>query len=760
MPGFMGTMIQRVSDARDEWNERMEDGMTGRRNKYGLKTNLWYEEEERRQRREERHRRRRHHRDRSRGHSSLASAEEGDGEDYMMSGADGDPVEGHESGLPEFSEVGSVAAQEDRHSRRSSRSHRSQALSQVEHPSSRHSGSRRSTRSGIDPERQSRQRRTRGEEESPIVEILERTDVPYGRELPPQEDGAPQVYGPPPIYDSQHMYAPPGVYGPRPRKGTKDPSRRHPKMRSYDDGGLMSLVKAIGINLVEEQMRRKNEAENRHGRNDERPKQRKPRGRDEERRGRSRRPRSVLSPSPRSYRRERLGSELPETPRPGTPAGVDGHHEPPMDPAIAAEYRQAEEMEEERAQEAREMEEGHAASSHHPEEHNPAHQENPFHDGHEAAPPMDSSISSMPPSITSSTHRHSAAASSAPRGRPEIPEQTDSEGSDGVHSGNESDRSDTSTRATVPSSNPSSLPQSSRSPGSAIPGGRSGRRGGRGGRTQATRPRGGGGFDHLDDEYYDLLESYDNEYEALRRGGRESTGRPVFGPPKVSSGRRNPGLPQRQTQLVKLPDSDFWVAVEHYEYYLINPPPRAHAPGPSTQQNTRHKHHKSGGQGTDDDPNAASKGKKNSSKKPENENQKKSRPRHEEYEADAEGRSRTTRSPKPKAKAKSTPKAKPRRHDHIDESSSDSDPDPSPKRPQIPPPRQRSPRPYTRTGTRTTAKPKKRTRDSDSDSSDSSTSSDSDGPYSREARHHSPIPPPPKDYYAILGLKPTATAAE
>ncbi|CAF9926651.1 MAG: hypothetical protein HETSPECPRED_006382 [Heterodermia speciosa] len=858
MPGFMATMAQRVSDARDEWNERMEDGMTGRRNKYGLKTNLWYEEEERRQRREERHRRHRHHRDRSRGHSRRSGTEEANGDDYMMSGAGGDPVEGHERELPEEGETDHAAAEKEHTSRRS-QSHRSQALSESPHPSSHHSNSG-SIRGRNDPERQGRRHRTRGEEELTIVEILERTDV-LGRELP-QEDGATKVYGPPPIYGPQHMYAPPGVYGPQPRKrGTKDLSRRqepsgkparHPKMRSYDDGGLMSLVKAIGINLVEEQLRKKNESENPQGRNEKRPKQPKPRSRDEERRGRSRTSRSIRSPSPLSYRGKGSGSRHPETPRPGTPGGSDRHHEPPMDPAIEAEYRQAEEMEAERAQEAREMEEGHVASSHHSEEQNSAHEENPFHDGHEAAGPMDSPISSMPPSsvsepeghppghasaaaaannppgsrhsgrppsVAGSTHRHPDTVSPIPR----VPEQTDSEGSDGVHSGDESDHSEASTRATVPSSNPSSNPQLSGSPNTTVGGGRSGRRAGRGGRTQATRPRGGGHDDDLEDdledESYNLRESYDDEYEGPGRSRWDPNARPTFTTSNANQGRHNSRHQQKQPQLMQLPHSDFWVALEHYEFYLNNPPPRMYAPRPSTQHQARHDHHKSERQGRNGDSNTAPKGKKNSSKKTETEKQKKSRSRYEEYEAGSDGPSRRhagrattspTRSGRPsthKEKPKSNHKAKPskstRRHDPKEDSSSfsfdddddsDSDSPPSIHRsdngrekpthipnPKDHPPSQRSPRPYNRTGSRATPKskktPKTKTHTGYSSSSysslsdpSSSSSSESDNPYSSSTRHHSthPSPPPtprtiperPKDYYAVLGLKPGATAAE
>ena len=619
-------------------------------------------------------------------------------------------------------------------------------------------------------------------------------------------------------------------------------------MRSYDDGGFMSLVKAIGINLVEEQLRRKNESKNPGGKNEKRPKQPKPRGRDEERRGRSRTSRSGPNPSPLSRHGDRSGSEHPETPRPGTPAESDRHHEPPMDPAIEAEYRQAEEMEAERAQEAREMEEGQLASSHHSEERNPVHQENPFQDGNEAAGPMDSSVSSMPPSsvsepeghppgsrysshppsVAGSTYRHHATVSPTPRRRPEVPEQTDSEGSESVHSGNESDHSDTSTRATVPSSNLRSPPPSSRSPTSAVRG-RSGWQGGRGGRTQAPRPRGGGADDddELGDESYDLLESYDDEYQGPQRSRWDANYRPDFNTSDASQGRRMPGHQPKQPQLVKLPYSDFWVAVEHYEYYSKNPPPREHAPRPTTTQQARHGDHRSG---RHDEPNADSRGhKKSSNKKHETEKQRKSHSRHEKYDSDSEylsrrhGRRRTASSParprKPKEKSKSSSKTKPshstRRPDRKKESesdtsssesdsNSDSEPEPRNRRsgnhrtekpakeslstdhPRGQLPRQRSPRPYNRTGSRVIPKTRKETRYSDSEtesSSDSSSSDDddddddSDNPHRnntrssskgkpRRPRSYTPprtpraVPERPKDYYAVLGLKPGATAAE
>ena len=789
----------------------------------------------------------------------------------MMSGANDDLVEGHERGLSE-EEVDDVAAGEEHRSSRS-RSRRSQALDESDHPSShhpsshhpsshhpsshhpsshhsrsRHSGSR-STRSRNDSAGQGRRHRTRGEEESPVVEILERTNIPYGRELPPQE-GAIQAYGPPPIHGPQHMYAPPGVYGPQPRKrSTRDLSRlqdpsakppRHPKMRSYDDGGFMSLVKAIGINLVEEQLKRKNESQSPRGKNGRRPEQPRPQSRNEERRGRSRRSRSGPNRSPLSRHGERSGSERPETPRPGTPAGSDGHHEPPLDPAIEAEYRQAEEMEAERAQEARGMEEGNPASLHDPEEHNPVRGENPFHDGHEAAGPMDSSVSSMPPSsvrgpeshppghasaaplpgsrhsshppsVAGSTHRHPPAVSPAPRRRPEVPEQTDSEGTDDVHSGNESDHSNTSTRATVPSSNLRSTPPSSRpSPTSAVRG-RSGRQGGRGGRTPATRPRGGGADDDDDDELgdklYDLHESYDDEYEGPQRSRWDANYRPSLNTEDATQGRRMPGHRQEQPRLVKLPYSDFWVAAEHYEYYSKNPPPREHAPRPSTTRQARHGDRRSG---RHDDSNAGARGhKKSGNKKPATEKQKKAHSRHGKYDPDSEGPSRRhgrrrtassparAQKPKDKEKSKSSNKARPthstrRRHESESEtsssSSSESDTDsyrtekPTKESQSTVPrgqqPRERSRRPYNRTESRRT---KRQSRYSDSLSSDSSSDDDDDdsAPYSkarydgskREGRSRRPpsyspprtpraVPERPKDYYAVLGLSFGATAAE
>ena len=615
----------------------------------------------------------------------------------------------------------------------------------------------------------------------------------------------------------------------------------------------MSLVKAIGINLVEEQLRRKNESKNPGGKNEKRPKQPKPRGRDEERRGRSRTSRSGPNPSPLSRHGERSGSENPETPRPGTPAESDGDHDPPMDPAIEAEYRQAEEMEAERAQEARDIEEGHLASLYHSEERNPVHQENPFHDGHEADGPIDSAVSSMPPSsvsepeghppgsrhssyppsVAGSTYRHAATVSPTPRRQPEVPEQTDSEGSESVHSGNESDRSDTSTRATVPSSNLRSPPPSSRlSPTSAVRG-RSGWQGGRGGRTQATRPRGGGADDddddddedELEDGLYDLLESYDDEYQGPQRSRWDPNYQPGSHTSNGDQGRHTAGHQPKQPQLVKLPYSDFWVAVEHYEYYSKNPPPREHAPRPTTTQQARRNDHRSG---RHDEPNVGSREhKKSSNKKHETEKQKNSHSRHEKYDSDSEylsrrhgrrGASSPARTQKPKEKSKSSSKTKPsdstRRPDRKKEtesdtssSESDSDSDPKPRNrrsgnhrtekptkeplstdhPRGQQPRQRSPRPYNRTGSRVNPKPRKETpySHSETDSSSNSSSSDhdvdddddSDTPHRnntrsswkgkpRRPRSYTPPPTPravperPKDYYAVLGLKPGATAAE
>ena len=121
---------------------------------------------------------------------------------------------------------------------------------------------------------------------------------------------------------------------------------------------------------------------------------------------------------------------------------------------------------------------------------------------------------SQPPGYTSaapgSSHNAASRGSSPHGSRPPLPQATESD-SGSERSGasdHESDHSDTSTRATVPLSNPPPTAQSSTPPTTRGRGRQRGQRGGRG------RLRGAASYDDgLGNEYYNLRESYDDEYD-------------------------------------------------------------------------------------------------------------------------------------------------------------------------------------------------------------------------------------------------------
>lgn len=566
----------------------------------------------------------------------------------MMSGANEDAAEGHDREKPGEGEEEHVAVGEER-PRRRHRRHRSRHREDNDDASIRRSRSRGREHD----DRPDRRRRTRGGEQS-SVEILERTDVPYGRELPPQVDGASEMYGHPQVdgrpqpHGPPQMRAQPGVHRPpaedrdiNTRSRHKEPSAqppRHPKMKSYDGGGLMSLVKAIGINLVQEQQRRREEAKNPNGGRKDGDKRPKPRGRDEERRRRRPRSRGRSPVRPRTPRgqgaeghsqsgeyrpgsRARSEEHPPGTHDPALEAEhrqaeeMEHHREPPMDPATEAEYRQAADMETEYAHgQAADMAESRAQSPHDDVSPLSTVGENPFDNEHSATDPMVSTISSMPPStigepqsrIRGHTSRSTANDSSAAgtpsrrasvagsihshpddtsrsgrgqRGRPVI-EATDSESD---VSGHESDRSLTSTRASIRSTSASSI-----APSSGARRGNSGRGGG-GGRGRGNRPRGGAGSnDNVGGEYYNLHESYDDEYHpppggffdarnlgndywAYSEPGRPFSYLPFEPASHANQGPHNQGFNQGGPVLVQLPGTAIWMTMAQYQSYLQHP---------------------------------------------------------------------------------------------------------------------------------------------------------------------------------------------
>ena len=623
MPGLFTNVAHRVNDAVDEWNERKEDAETGRRNKYGLKTNLWYEEEDRRKRRKNRHRRHGHRGDgnkgRNRGEGSERQARE---DDFMMSGGNDDAsTEARGRDIARDEEGDDVIEAEEHHQRRRRR-HRSRSRNNDRVRSLRNSRSQSRSRDDADPLQ--RRRRNRGEEESP-VEIMERMDVPYSRELPPQVDGAPPVYGPPQMYGAPQVHAPPGVYGPPPldrisdrrgqRQRPKDPPQRHPNMKPYDGGGLISLVKAIKVNLIQEQQRRKSKGQNPYGLAKERAEPPKSREHGSQRRGRTRGTRAPPStPSLTSLEGEIPGLVHPGTPRHESPAHSEEHVEPSMEPALEAEHHQAEDTDAEHARdEARHMEEGHAASSHHSEVSSmpPSTIDEP-----QSLPPEYRShgpTRSHPAARGSSSHPASVAGSSL--GRPS--EHSEHGGS--RDSGEESDHSGASASATVRTNHTRSTPQTSRSPPSEARGRAPGLGRGRGGNKRSSGMRGGAGCnDEIGDDFYSLHESYDDEYVVsphsqfqderplyYENGDPSQTrihdarpldrehhdripnhwnsaspnGRPQF----FSSGSgfqgwSNRDSQQRQPQLMQLPGTNTWVTMEQYQYYLQHPQPPSRLP--------------------------------------------------------------------------------------------------------------------------------------------------------------------------------------
>ena len=293
-------------------------------------------------------------------------------------------------------------------------------------------------------------------------------------------------------------------------QGPGSKSARHPKMKPYDDGGLVDLVKAIAANLKEERAA-KAEAKN---------KPKTPSNHDKHRSRRHDRPRSDRE---RSRRRSKptvptasgdptdepvQGPEHPSSPDVGTQSHSEDHDEPPVDAeqeqaevgeaegdilgeSAQAEIRQQEEID---AAKAREATEGTGATdSLHSDEHtagSASQAEGPVHDDNDSPTPT--------PTVRPINQGRQASV------------ETDDEHSDYRDSGDESDHSATSTRATVPSSNTPLSTSSGRSNTS----GRGGRRGRRSGL------RGGGAdFDEDEEEFYNLHEAYDDEYD---RSGDES----------------------------------------------------------------------------------------------------------------------------------------------------------------------------------------------------------------------------------------------
>ncbi|KAG6986478.1 ribonuclease 3 [Physcia stellaris] len=643
MPGRITTFVKRLNDGVDEWHERLEDAEAGRRNKYGLKTHKWYEEEdrkreERKKQQKERHRRHRHHR---RGSKERGEHGERGGpgeEDLVMSGANEDAAQDHEREQPRDGEEHVVAA-EERPRRR--RRHRSRHREDNDNASIHQSRSRNRERDN----RSEHRRRGRGD-----VEILERTNVPYGREPPLQGDGAPQPYGPPQAYGPPQMLAPPGANGPpaedreknarNRRTRPQDQPPRHPNMRSYDGGGFTSLAKAVAINLVEEYQRRKNEAKKSNGGRKDEEKRRERHERHKERR-----------------RRPRSRGHSPVRPRAPRGEGAEGHDQSGENPPRGRAHS------EERLQDINGAPYGqaaHLAGSRGPSSHrdvsplssvqgnrdySTAHRDvSPLstvhEDGHHsAADPMGSTISSMPPSTigepqsraqgntsrisdidpsaTGTSNRRASVAGST-HARPESTtrrrgrqrqrpvEATDSESGYSGHEG------EASTRASIRS--PRSTPPSSATSNSGARGGNSGRGGGQ---ERGTHPRGGAGNDDdVGGEYYNLHESYDDEYD---RPGRFFDARPLrnnyqpfpqsgcrFGHSSfqrashANQGSYHQGFCQYGPVLVQIPGTNTWVTMAQYQAYLQHRQ-QSTTTAPRKQQGCTDPH-RPGSSGRDDHP--------------------------------------------------------------------------------------------------------------------------------------------------------------
>ena len=276
---------------------------------------------------------------------------------------------------------------------------------------------------------------------------------------------------------------------------------RHPKMKPYDDGGLVDLVKAIAVNLKEERAakaKEKYKPKTISGRDKHRP-----RRHDRSRCHRDRNggvSKSTGHTEIRDFADDTLESlEHPKDPDAENEAPSEGQDEPPVD----ADQEQTEGPENEgdllgeSAQaEIRQHEEIDAANA----------RDLSLHDDNEHQKPYSShsSISSMPPEIDVDSSGNPPGSTVLPtNSERHASVETDDERSDSRDSGDESDHSTASTKATVPSSNNLS-PQSGPSSGR-----------GRGGRRERRSGLRGGGADCDDneEESYNLHEAYDDEYD-------------------------------------------------------------------------------------------------------------------------------------------------------------------------------------------------------------------------------------------------------
>lgn len=526
MPARKTGFVKRMRDAVDEWNERKEDAENGRRNKYGLKTALWYEEEEKRKERSRRHRHHRHRRDSSRSRSREGgNHQEPNPEEFMMSGANDDASgEGRNRGEPEGEDLVTAADKSPRRHRRRHRS-RSRGRSEGDHRDHGRHENRSRSRGNGEEGASGRRRRTRGEMES-HVEILGPAEGGLYQERHPQTDGAGDR-------DDRHRW-----------QGPRGKPPRHPKMKPYDDGGFVDLFKAIAANLKEERAakaREMNKSKRTYGRDKDLSRRLARERKEKERRARKPAP-GELTPAPPDGPLDDPVEEPenPRTSRSASPVQSGDEVEPPVDPATDAEHTQVEELEtegdsprdtaveaERRQQEEMDTEQagnasqatevGDATASHHSRKEDEDHAPGSSHSSISTMPPEDEiEPPSNPPGSTPNAPASAGASVASPpsnqgsvapsnlgpphRARRATVE-TDPEGTESRYSGDESDHTAASTQATVPSSN---APLSSRSSPPSRGRGRRGRHSG---------IRGGSG--HVEgngDDIYNLHEAYDDEY--------------------------------------------------------------------------------------------------------------------------------------------------------------------------------------------------------------------------------------------------------
>ena len=223
MPGLLSKVRERVNEAREYHEDFMAEAEAGLRDKYGRKTQAWYEEEARWRRRRERHLR--HEQERREGKRPPRGAERGD--TGRGTGGEGDG----EEQVPKDENGGSTIAGEDadRDGRR------------------RHRRRRSGERSGHGHRHHHRHRHRPRDRSNPRdpndagIEIIDPGNGPLGRELRPDELAPANARGgsrlPPPKIEMRPWLKKLLGKHPAQQRNPNDPARSMQNASMFDGGG-------------------------------------------------------------------------------------------------------------------------------------------------------------------------------------------------------------------------------------------------------------------------------------------------------------------------------------------------------------------------------------------------------------------------------------------------------------------------------------------------------------------------------------------